>query len=579
MTVTAVPAPAASNPDYPPSTNSEIDSAIAELNAHKQRWANLPIADRRAILSELVKDFTAVGKRWAEATRQAEGIPPGTPAAGEEWLAGPCFVLRNIQLLNKSLADIERHGEPCIPGPIRQRPDGQVTAQVFPYDNWDKFFYGGVRAEVWMEPEVTRDGLAATQAVNYRQPPGDGQVCLVLGGGNVSSIGPMDTLYKLFVDNSVVLLKMHPLNAYLGPLLGEGFQTLIDWGALRIVYGEVEQGAYCCAHSQIDEIHITGSDKTVEAIVFGGGEEGKKRKAERRPRLTKPILSELGNISPVIVVPGPWSASDLAYHGENIAGSLVNNAGFNCNATRLIITQRGWAERPALLQQIRHSLAQVPTRRAYYPGAESRFESFIAAHPEAEQIGQPSAGELPWTLISDLDPSATDDICFTTESFCGVFGETALAADTLEEFLAQAVDFCNQILWGTLNVTLLVHPKTLRDPAAAAALDQAIAELRYGAVSVNSWAAICYGLVVTPWGAYPGADIYDIQSGAGVVHNTLMFSRAQKTVIYSPFRMRPKPIWFPSHKTALEMGQKLCAFESQPSLLKLPGIFYSALRG
>lgn len=579
MTAAAPQKPATSNSEPPRSSRHEIDQALAALTEHKAGWANLPVADRRAILRELLKDFTTVGKRWAEAVRKAEGIPPGTPTAGEEWLAGPYFILRNIRLLELALADIEQHGQPQIPGPVRSRPDGQVTAQVFPQQIWDKLFYGGIRAEVWMEPGVTAESLPSTQAVSYQQPNTGGQTCLVLGGGNVSSIGPMDALYKLFVDNTVVLLKMHPLNAYLGPLLGEGFQALIDWGALRIVYGGAEEGAYCCEHPQIEEIHITGSDKTVEAIVFGPGEEGARRKAERRPKLTKPVFSELGNVSPVIVVPGPWSAGDLEYHGENIAGSLANNAGFNCNASRVIITHEGWAERSALLDQVRQSLSRVPTRKAYYPGADERFERFVEAHPEAERLGQPDAGELPWTLIPNLDPAAEDEICFTTEAFCSVFGETALPADSVGEFLDRAVQFCNETLWGTLNVTLLVHPKTLADPAAAAALDRALAGLRYGAVSVNNWAAICYGLVVTPWGAHPGSDIYDIQSGTGVVHNTLMFSRPQKTVIHSPFRMSPKPVWFPSHKTALEMGQKLCAFESDPSLLKLPGIFYSALRG
>ena len=68
-------------------------------------------------------------------------------------------------------------------------------------------------------------------------------VALVLGAGNVSSIGPMDLLYKLFVDNQVVALKVHPVNDYLGPLLAEGFQTLRDWGVLRIVYGGVDVGS------------------------------------------------------------------------------------------------------------------------------------------------------------------------------------------------------------------------------------------------------------------------------------------------------------------------------------------------
>ena len=51
-------------------------------------------------------------------------------------------------------------------------------------------------------------------------------------------------------------------------------------------------------------------------------------------------------------------------------------------------------------------------------------------------------------------------------------------------------------------------------------------------MSINHWAAIGYGLVVTPWGAYPGHPPHDIQSGVGVVHNTLMFSRVEKGAVY-----------------------------------------------
>jgi len=46
---------------------------------------------------------------------------------------------------------------------------------------------------------------------------------VVLGAGNVSSIGPMDTLYKLFAEGQVVILKMNPVNEYLGPFIDEAF--------------------------------------------------------------------------------------------------------------------------------------------------------------------------------------------------------------------------------------------------------------------------------------------------------------------------------------------------------------------
>ena len=563
---------------FPPTPKGEMDQALTELTAHKNEWVKVSLTDRLSILRELTHDFSGVAARWADAVRRAEGIPAGTPTAGEEWLAGPYMVVRNLRLLAVALEEMQRLGKPRVPGPVRTRPDGQVVARVFPQSAYDRIFYTGVSAEVWMEPGVKARELPATQATAYGEGA-EGGVCLVLGAGNVSSIGPMDLLYKLFVENKVVILKMHPLNAYLGPLVSEGFQALVDWGVLRVVYGGAEEGDYLCRHPEVEEIHITGSDKTVEAIVFGPGEDGQKRKAERRPRNTRPISSELGNVSPVIVVPGPWSAGDLDYQGEQIASMLTNNAGFNCNAARVIVQHESWPERQSLLAKVRHHLERQPTRKAYYPGAFDRHATFLDKHPEAERFGNPGTGELPWTLVNDLDPQAEDEICYHTEAFCGVFSETGIAADSPAEFLDHAVDFANDRLWGTLNCTILVHPKSLRDPEVKQAFDRAVANLRYGTVAINSWAAVCYGLVVTPWGAWPGHDIYDIQSGTDVVHNTMMFDSVQKTVVRTPFRMNPKPVWFQSHRTVHRLAEKLTYFEANPSPLKLPGIFWEALRG
>ena len=441
---------------------TELDRALDELSAAKAAWTTVSIDDRRAIIAELRRDFAIVMPRWAEACRDAERLPVNSPQAGEEWLVGPYLIARNLALLDEALADIARHGSPRVPGPVRQRADGTTVARVFPANLYDRLFYTGVSADVWMQEGVTPASLPATQALAYRDDADrHGGVCLVLGAGNVSSIGPMDALYKVFVDNQVVLYKNHPVNTYLGPLISEAFQALVDWNVLRVVYGGTEVGSYLTGHDQVDEIHITGSDKTVEAIVFGTGEEGRQRKAERRPRNTTPISSELGNVSPVIVVPGPWTAADIAYQAENLASTLVNNAGFNCNASRVLITQASWRHRGALLDRLRRVLATTPRRHAYYPGAGDRYQAFVAAHPEAERFGEEGDGTLPWTLITGLDAEAENEICFDTEAFCSVFGETPLEATDAADFVAQAVRFANERLWGTLNITLLVHPAYL----------------------------------------------------------------------------------------------------------------------
>lgn len=561
-----------------PSSREEMDAAVKDVATGKGDWPQVTPADRVAILEGLLRDTLVVADSWVAASLEAKGIARDAPAAGEEWISGPFCVLRNIRLLRDAVTQIAAGGRPAIPGPVWTRSDGRVVASVFPMSIWDRMFYAGVTGEIWMQLGVEADALVHTQSISYRRPRDDGRVVLVLGAGNVSSIGPMDTLYKLFVENSVVVYKAHPVNAYLGPLMHEAFQSLVKASVLRIVYGGAEEGEYLCRHPGVDEIHITGSDKTYESIVYGTGPEGEQRKAQRRPVLRKRVTAELGSVSPVIVVPGPWSARDIRYQAANLVSSLTNNAGFNCNATRVIVQQAAWPQRTALLDAVRGLLAKVPTRSSYYPGATGRDAQFRQAHPEAERFGEATTKALPWTLVANLDARREDEICFTTEAFCGLFGEVGLSCDSVPEFLNLAVRFCNERLWGTLNATILVHPRSLRDPAIREALHRAVGSLRYGSVSINHWAAISYALGVTTWGAYPGHPPHDIQSGSGVVHNTLMFQRPEKSVVRAPFRAWPQPPWFVTNRMARKLGPKLARFEAKPSLLKAIGILATAVR-
>jgi acyl-CoA reductase-like NAD-dependent aldehyde dehydrogenase len=555
---------------------AELDAAVESLRARAAAWVAVSPAARAGLIRELRRDVAAVGERWTAAVAQAESLGPGE--ASEEAIAGPYLVLRQLRLLGKSLQGSARRGVPRIPGRVTTHEDGVVSARVVPADRFDRLMYPGVSAEVWMEPGVTAHELPATQALAYRHPDAGG-VCLVLGAGNVSSIAPLDAIYKLFVANRVVILKMHPTQAFLTPILEAGLAALIRGGYLRIVQGGAAEGAYLAGHSGVDELHITGSFRTYEKIVYGPGSDGDERRARDEPILRKPFSAELGNLTPVIVVPGRWTDADIDYQADNLATMLTNNAGFNCTTPRVIITPAGWQLRHRFLNAVRARLAATPVRAAWYPGAEGRFDRFLEAHPDAELYGERAEGSLPWALVTDLDARATDDLCLTTEAFCSVFGELPLPSADVTDYLRRAVTFANESLWGSLNATLIVHPATLRNPDVATAFEQAIADLRYGTVSVNHWSALGFALGITPWGAFPGHARNDIGSGTDVVHNTLMFSRSEKTVVRAPFRAWPKPIWFETHRTARRLAPKLVRFEANPSWLRLAGMLPQAMWG
>lgn len=559
---------------------SELDAKLEKLAANAERWAHVSMPERIEFLESIMTRTANVAERWVSAACDAKAIEIDSPESGQEWHSGPALTIRQARLLRDSLAGIAEHGSPQLPGPITVRQNGQTTVQVFPTDNYDKALWMGYTGEVWMQPGVTPGNLRSTMATAYL--PGanrSGSVALVLGAGNIASIAPMDTLTKLFVDNEVVLLKTNPVNAYLQPFLAEAFSELIDAGYLDIVYGGSAEGTYLTAHELIDSIHITGSDKTHDSIVFGPGPEGQKRKTANDPLLKKRITSELGNVSPIIVVPGPWTTADIAYQGRNIAGMLTHNAGFNCIAARVIVTHAEWQHREALLASIEDALEETTQRSAYYPGARQRFELFTGQHPEATIIGDASGDAVPWTLIAGVDPTV-DDICFSTESFTAIISEAPLNAPrSVPDFVDMAVEFANNNIWGTLGATLIAHPTSLQDEEIASAVEKAISDLQYGTVGLNIWIGLGYALGSTTWGAYPGHPLNDIQSGQGVVHNSYMFDSAQKSVLRAPFKQQPKPLWFGNNKQAHNVTKHLVALEANPSPLRLAPVLAAALRG
>ena len=267
-----------------PTETLELDHIVARLNDAKAGFAALDIDARIELLDEVADGVLDVAQEWVRAALDAKGIDPLSTASSEEWLGGPMAVLRNIRLLQRSLGEVRDHGAPKVaPSKLSTRADGRLVVEVFPDRIWDKALFGGFTAEVWMEPGVTAENLAEHQAGAYQQWDQEGRVALVLGAGNVASIGPMDVLHKLFVENQTVLLKMNPVNEYLGPFIRKAFQPLVDKNWCEVVYGGAEVGAHLVEHDGIDEIHITGSDATHDAIVWGPAESRAERRATVRP--------------------------------------------------------------------------------------------------------------------------------------------------------------------------------------------------------------------------------------------------------------------------------------------------------
>lgn len=561
---------------------THLDEVLARLKQSGPGFARSSLAERIALAGRMLKGYHAVAAASVEAGCRAKGLDLASPFSAEEWLSGPTIVIRNLRLLMDTMRRLE-HGQPAIdPGRVRTRPDGRVVVDVFPASAIDRVLFAGFSGEVWMQPGIKADEVPRHAAPHYRTPAAErqGRVSLILGAGNVASIPPTDALYKMFAEGKVCLIKMNPVNAYLGPFIERAFRSAIEQRLLAVCYGGADVGAYLVAHPLVDEVHITGSDKTHDLLVWGPpGPEREARKARKQPLLGKQITSELGNVSPVIVVPGPYSEAELTAQGHSIAAAVTVNASFNCNAAKLLVDAKGWPGRERLRRAIARSLELTPPRRAYYPGAESRWRAIVESHASAERIGTAPAGALPWAIIADLDPADAAEPCFATEPFCGVLSETALGQADPVAFLDEAVRFCNERVWGTLSATIVVHPSSLKEPRIRDAVERAIGDLRYGTIGINQWPALAYLFATMPWGGHPSATLEDIQSGLGWVHNTFMLEGIEKGVLRAPLSVKPKPMWDPGHRTAHRIGQRLVEMEAAPSWAKVPALLLDALRG
>jgi aldehyde dehydrogenase (NAD(P)+) len=561
-----------------------LDQLLAKLADRKTMWARLPIKDKIQYLTEVRQATLANAQRWVDAETKAKQLQAGSPLVGAEaWLAGPYGVVAWLSASIQTLTDLNTGADLLEHVKLRRSVDGTLVARVLPYDIYEELLFHGVTAEVWMQDGVTAQNLRQNMAGFYRREDPEGELALVLGAGNVSAIVPLDILDRMINCGEVVICKMNPVNEYLGPIFEDIFAQLIRDGYLAFVYGGADVGEYLTRHDAVQAIHITGSARTHDLIVYGPGEDGERRRATDDRLVGKPINSELGGVGGTIVLPGPWTDADFRYQADHAVTQKLHNSGHNCVASQVLILPADWDGSDKMLKQVRRGLGNSEPRPAYYPGTEQRLSALQQAEPAAEVLG----GDAKRVFVADLDPGV-DHYGFRNEFFAPAMVTTSLPGDAAE-FLRRAVEFCNDRLYGTLSVNLIVHPKTRRELGEE--FDRAIAALRYGGVGINAWSAAAFLIPRAAWGAYPGHTYTDVQSGIGVVHNALMFDKPLKTVVSAPFHpfprsitageitLFPKPPWFLTNKTSESTGRKLTEFAAAPSAAKLPALFTSALRG
>ncbi|ORW08114.1 aldehyde dehydrogenase family protein [Mycolicibacter longobardus] len=563
----------------------QADEITGRLHDGEAAWGRMSLVDRRKLLERFGELTARHASEWIQAAARVKGLSEGSPLIGEEWISGPWAVLGYVGALRQTLQRLENREDVLAGFPIRTLVNDQLAVKVLPAGIYDRLLLNGFTAEVWMQPGVTENELRRTAGLGQRDPAQTRGVVLVLGAGNIFSIAPLDALYQLYAENRAVVLKLNPITDPLKPVFDKIFAPFIDLGVLEIVTGGVQIGSELAYHEQISAVHMTGSEHTHDAIVWGSADEARAAKESGRPKLDKPITSELGGVAPVIIVPGRWSQADLTFQARHVATQRLHNSGSNCIAAQIVLVSSDWEQKDAFLAELRAAMAAAPARPAWYPGSDDRIRQARERHPEAAA----AAGGTPArTLLTGLHLGDAAEDAFDTEYFAPVLGVSELPG-TGADFLRSAIAASNQRLRGTLGANIIIHPMTRKELGPAFA--RAIADLRYGTIGINAWTGVGYLTPYATWGAFPGHTLDDVQSGIGVVHNALLLERTERTVVDGPFRptprallhgewtISPKPPWFVDNRTAATTGKLLTSFAARPRWSALPAIFASALRG
>ena len=544
-------------------TKLDIDRYITTLRTNSKEFNNISDLQLSSMLEEVISNIKEVAYFWSTVCSDNKGTSK-TPAEGEEWLGGPFAAVLATQYYIDTLQSNEDLS-------LKSYNKEENSYKVFPNKFIERLTFPFIDAKVYFNKSMSFDDINKFRGFSKRYDI-DPSITLVLGAGNFSSIPYLDVLYHLITRRSVILLKLNPVNDYLKPVFEKVFQNFIERGYVIVSTGNVDESKYMANHQGVDHIHLTGSDKTFEEIVYGRHLNDKERKLKNLPKLnTKNITSELGNVTPIIIHPGNWSTSDIKYQARKIVTGKLNNNGFNCIAAQVVVLPDGWGQTDTLIKYIKFYMNKAKDRKAYYPESIERLNK-LEKDKAYERVNK----------LSCVTPHLTREIKAYNKYELDEVWSSALyfkriAYSSSEDFSNKAIDYCNKDLWGNLGVSVIMkdHVKKLNSHI----LENYIEKLEYGTVAINEWAAIGYIIPQLPWGGFPGNKDNDIQSGKSIVHNSMLFESPLKGVVQTKFRISKvfDPPWFVTNRKSRRLFKNLTYFQINNSKINLLKLGFSAL--
>ena len=542
----------------------ELDRNITTLRINSSELAKISNEELILLLKKTIENIQSISYYWATLSAEKKGILQ-KHKEGEEWLGGPFVSILTLQyyidyLENNQILDINKFDET------------KNSYKVFPNKFIEKLTFPLLNAEIRFSKSMNFEQINEYRGFQQRIGTDSGSVTLVLGAGNVSSIPFLDTIFHLVANRSSILLKLNPVNDYLNPVFQKVFHEFIERGFISVVNGDIPTSKYLSEHRSIDSIHLTGSNYTYENIVYGRILNDKERKLSFLSKSNKkPIFTELGNVTPIIVHPGKWSNAEIKFQARKIVTAKLNNSGFNCIAAQVVVLPKGWRSNEKLKKYVKYYLKKIGDTTSYYPGANESLETF-QKNKNYEQINE-QVCSTPF-MISNLDMEEKFSI---EEVWNSTLYFKEIEYSDYESFANNSIDYVNNELWGNLGATVLI--KDSKKKRNSELVENYKSNLNYGTVAINEWAAIAFIIPTMPWGGYPGNKDNDIQSGQGFVHNSYFFESPLKGIVETNFRFSRfiDPPWFVNNKKAHRLFKNLTYYQANNSKINFIKLIFSTL--
>jgi hypothetical protein len=328
-------------------------------------------------------------------------------------------------------------------------------------------------------------------------------------------------------------------------------------------------------------------------ISWGSKDEQEKRKQQNSPKLTNAEMSsELGCITPWIVVPADYSRKQLEHHAELLMFSVHTNASSNCLSPKVVILDDNWAQKDDFIQCLKEKWQAAVLPVAYYPGSRQRWTAYKEKYPSAvewdsttgqgateRQLAPPmmnaADGDKEATLLPLLcvdvevnlaskegQNAARIEYAFQQEPFCPVLTFATIKNTTnLPEYMETAVTLCNDYIYGSLSCS--VSLPTLLEKEAC--VDTALVNLKYGSIGINMYTGFCYQF---GWGGHASKECLEcVESGLGRINNYLFVPHLEKVVVRAPFVWSAHPKYNPDFVQAKQELDAVAAFVMKPGVV------------